>query len=30
MQYARAALELALHIVAWACFLVIIALLFTA
>lgn len=29
MQYARAAFELALHIFAWACFLVIIALLFT-
>jgi hypothetical protein len=30
MQYTRAALELAMHVVAWACFLVILALLFTA
>jgi hypothetical protein len=30
MPYARAAIELTLHIVAWGCFLTLLALLFTA
>ena len=30
MEYARAAIELALHAIAWGCFLTLLALLFTA
>ena len=30
MEYARAAVEIVLHVIAWCCFLTLLALLFTA